>query len=84
MAYRSKESLLKSGYQSMDTDDEDLEFDDETLTLFVKIVSEDEVYIMYYYVKDDKVIWQYPKKVYLEDILLYNRMWDFLKSKPLK
>jgi len=39
---------------------------------------------MYYYVKDDKVIWQYPKKVYLEDILLYNRMWDFLKSKPLK
>ena len=80
MIYKSKEQLLKQGYQSMGTDDGNLEFDDETLTLFVKIVSEDEVYIMYYYVKDDKAIWQYPKKVYLEDILLYNRMWDFLKS----
>ena len=77
MAYRSRESLLKSGYQSMDTDDENLE-------LLVKSSSEEsqdgeEKFAIYHYVRNGKTIWEYPKKVYLEDALLHNKILGFLK-----
>jgi len=77
MAYRSRESLLKSGYQSMDTDDENLE-------LLVKSSSEEsqdgeEKFAIYHYVRNGKTIWEYPKKVYLEDALLHNQILKFLK-----
>lgn len=77
MAYRSRESLLKSGYQSMDTDEDDLE-------LLVKSSSEasqdgEEKFAMYHYIRNDKTIWEYPKKVYLEDALLHNQILKFLQ-----
>jgi len=77
MAYRSRESLLKSGYQSMDTDDENLE-------LLVKSSSEEsqdgeEKFAIYHYIRNGKTIWEYPKKVYLEDALLHNKILEFLK-----
>jgi len=77
MSYRSRESLLKSGYQSMVTDDENLE-------LLVKSSSEEsqdgeEKFAMYHYVRNGKTVWEYPKKVYLEDVLLHNQILNFLK-----
>jgi len=77
MAYKSRESLLKSGYQLMNTDDENLE-------LFVKSSSKEsqdreENFAMYHYLRNDKTIWEYPKKVYLEDALLHNMILGFLK-----
>jgi hypothetical protein len=71
--YKNKEELLNLGYQSMGIDDDDLE-------IFVKRTSEEEdKSIMFYYIRKDRTVWEYPKTVYLEDILLYNRMKEFLK-----
>jgi len=78
MAYRSRESLLKSGYKSMGKDD------DGNLELLVKSSSEEsqdgeEKFAIYHYVRNGKTVWEYPKKVYLEDVLLHNKILRFLK-----
>jgi hypothetical protein len=71
--YKNRETLLELGYQSMGVDEENLE-------LFVKMSSEeDDNCIMYYFIRNGKTVWEYPKNVYLEEILLFNRMKAFLK-----
>ena len=77
MAYRSRESLLKVSYQSIGVDDENLE-------LLVKSSTEEssdgeEKFAMYHYIRNGKTVWEYPKKVYLEDVLLHNKILEFLK-----
>jgi hypothetical protein len=81
MSYRNRESLIKSGYQSMGIA---ISIDDENLELFVKSSSQEsqdgeEKFAMYHYLRNDKTIWEYPKKVYLEDALLHNQILKFLK-----
>lgn len=71
--YKTKETLLNIGYQSMGVDDENLE-------LFVKhILDEDGSRIMYCFVQNNKTVGEYSKTISLEDILFYNRMKEFLK-----
>jgi len=77
MAYKTRKSLLEVGYQSIGIDDEDLEL--LVKSSFEESQDGEEKFAMYHYIRNGKTVWEYPKKIYLEDVLLHNRILGFLK-----